>query len=344
MSKEINGFYWIKTLSILLLFFVHSTLFFAQNPIMEYVNYFMLSNFFFISGFLSFVSQKRGLKRFWKNRLVRVYIPFLLFLTVYRFVDWFISNFTNEFSYMSVTQAIDYIYVAALLSTFKQNIFPINELSHLWFVPVLFAFMLLIMTMERATNRLSVQICVILSLIVLNGFLFRSNAPIALSERFMLFLINFAAGFWIAKTGKIDKIQNPWILPLGVILYLLLFLTPEWLGLELYWIRHSVLALLATITTISFFARIRSFSWVKLIASSALMVYLSEPLVRYGVGKIFGTNFYSTTLQVVALPMFLRIVISLFVGISVQFLFLTVTKKFSHYLNKANGIREKITL
>ena len=338
MTKEIDEFYWIKTLSILLLFFVHSNLFFAQNPIMEYVNYFMLSNFFFISGFLTFASQKRGLKRFWKNRLVRVYIPFLLFLAIYRFLDWFINNFTNEFSYPSVTRAIDYIYTIALLNIFKQNIFPINELTHLWFVPVLFAFMLLIITMERTTNRLSIQIFVILSLIVLNGFLFSSNAPIALSERFMLFLINFAAGFWIAKTGKIDKIQNPWILPLGAIFYLLLFLTPEGLGLELYWLRHSVLALLATITAISFFARIRSYSWIKLIASSALMVYLSEPLIRFGVGKIFGTDFYSTTFHVMALPMFLRIVLSLIVGLLVQFLYLRATKKFSRYLNKENGI------
>ena len=344
MTKKIDEFYWIKTLSILLLFFVHSTLFFAQNPIMEYVNYFMLSNFFFISGFLSFASQKKGLKRFWKNRLVRVYIPFLSFLAIYRFVDWFISSFTSEFSYPSATRVIDYIYTAALLNTFKQNIFPIIELTHLWFVPVLFAFMLLMMTIEKATNRLTIQICVILSLIILNGFLFSSNAPIALSERFMLFLINFAAGFWIAKTGKINTIQNPWILPLGAILYLSLFLTPERLSLELYWLRHSVLALLATITIFSFFARIRSFSWTKLIAGSALMVYLSEPLIRYGVGKIFGTDFYSTSLYVVALPMFLRIVISLIVGITAQILFLKATKKFSHYLNKENGIREKITL
>jgi hypothetical protein len=160
----------------------------------------------------------------------------------------------------------------------------------------------------------------------------------------MLFLINFAAGFWIAKTEKIDKIQNPWMLPIGGSLFFLLFFTPESLSFELYWIRHSVIALFATVTTISFFARIRSYSWIKIISSSALMVYLSEPLIRYGLGKIFGTDFYSTTFHVVALPMFFRIVISLITGISVQFLFKKVTKKISHYLNRKNGIQEKINI
>ena len=340
MSKEIKEFYWIKTVSIFLLFFVHSSLFFIQNSIMDYVNFFMLSNFFFISGFLSFVSQKKGLKRFWKNRFVRVYIPFLSFLAVYRLVDWFVSNFTNEFSYASAVRPIDYLYTAALLNTFKQNVFPIIELTHLWFVPVLFAFMFLLITINKLTNRLSTQICLILSLIVLNGILFRSNAPVALSERFMLFLINFAVGFWIAKTGKFNKIQNRWILPLGITLYILLFITPEMSGFEMYWIKHSVLALLATISCISFFFRIKSFSWVKLIAGSALMIYLSEPLIRYGVGKMFGTDFYSNSLHVMVLPMFFRIVISIIVGITVQALFIKASKKVSVYLHKKNKLRE----
>ena len=336
MSKEINEFYWIKTLSILLLFFVHSTLFFAQSSVMEYVNFFMLSNFFFISGFLSFASQKRGLKRFWKNRFVRIYIPFVLFLAIYRLVDWYISNFTDEFTYMSAIRAIDYVYTAALLNIFEQNILPIIELTHLWFIPVLFAFMALMITMERITDHLSVQIIVILTLIIINGFLFRSNAPIALSERFMLFLFNFAVGFWMAKTGKFDKIQNAWILPLGVISYLLLSLTPESLGLELYWLRHSVLAILATITTISLFSRIQSYSWVKLIARSALMIYLSEPLIRYGVGKLFGIDFYSSNFYIAAPIMLLRIIISLIVGVTIQILYKKGTERFSKYLKKEN--------
>jgi len=344
MSKEIGEFYWIKTLSILLLFFVHSTLIRNQTSIMNYVVYFMLTNFFFISGFLSFDSQKRGLKRFWKNRLVRVYLPFLLFLVIYQFVDWYLSYFTSEFSYISVIGPINYFYTAVLLGIFEQNIVVIFELSHLWFVPVLFAFMLLVITMERATNRLSVQIAVISSLILLNGFLFRSNAPVALSENFTLFLINFATGFWIAKTGKLDKIQNRWILPLGGILYLLLFLTPEWMDPELYWLRHSILALLATITVVSFFTRIRRVSWIKLIAGSTLMIYLSEPLIRYVVGKIFSVDFYSATLPAVALPMFLRILMTLIVGLAAQILFSKSVKKFSHYLNKVKGIRGKTIL
>lgn len=332
MSKKINEFYWIKTVSIMLLFFIHSGMFFSQTSIMEYIAYFMLSNFFFISGYLTYDSQKRGLKRFWKNRLVRIYIPFVLFLGIYQFVDWFLSYFTSEFSYISVLRPIDYVSTAALLGAFEQNIIPIFELSHLWFIPVLLAFMLLITTLERITNRLSVQICTVVSLILINGFLFRSSAPVAFSENFALFILNFATGFWIAKTGKLNKIHNRWILPVGTTFFLLLFLTPENMGLELSWLRYSLLALFATIISVSFFSRVKSFSWIKLIASATLMIYLIEPLIRYVVGKIVGTDFYSDTLLIVAMPMFLRIVISIIVGISCQILFLKTIQKLSCYL------------
>jgi len=336
MSKEINEFYWIKTVSIMLLFFIHSGMFLNQTSTMEYITHFMLSNFFFISGYLTYDSQKRGLKRFWKNRLVRIYIPFVLFLGIYQFVDWFLSYFTNEFSYISTIGPIDYLSTAALLGAFEQNIIPIFELSHLWFVPVLLAFMLLITNLERITNRLSVQICAVLALILINGFLFRSNAPVALSENFTLFIFNFAIGFWIAKTNKLDKIQQRWILPVGAAFYLLLFLTPVNIVLELQWLRYSILALSATVISLSFLSSVKGVSWIKLVASSTLMIYLSEPLIRYVVGKAFGTDFYSDSLILVVIPMFLRIVISIIVGISGQILFLKVIHKFSSYWNGKN--------
>ncbi|MCW3997803.1 MAG: acyltransferase [Candidatus Bathyarchaeota archaeon] len=327
MSKEIDEFYWIKMLSIFLLFFVHSSLLVTYASTTKYVEYFMLSNFFFISGFLSFLSQKRGLKRFVKNRFVRVFLPFLFFLAVYAFVDWFISYFTSEFSYVSVVRVVDYIYHAALLGMFEQSLLPIYELTHLWFVPVLFAFMFLLISLERMTRRLSIQITVVLALFVLNAFLLTSNSPIALSSNFILFLINFSVGFWIAKTGKLNKIQNRWTLPIAGILFFLLILTPEWIGLELYWVRHSILALLATFAFVSLLSGIKSNSWIKLIAGSTLMIYLSEPLIRYGVGKIFGINFYSAPLTQVALPLLIRILTTMFVGIVIQTIFTKATKQ-----------------
>ncbi|MCK5628680.1 acyltransferase family protein [Candidatus Bathyarchaeota archaeon] len=327
MSKEIDEFYWIKTLSIFLLFFVHSSLLLTYPSPTKQVEYFMLSNFFFISGYLSFLSQKRGLKRFAKNRFVRLFLPFLLFLAAYGIIDWFISYFTSEFSYVSVVRVADYIYHAVLLGIFEQNLVPIYELAHLWFVPVLLAYMFLLIALEKTTHRLKIQIAVVLSLFLLNGFLFRLNSPVALSANFSLFLINFSVGFWIAKTGKLSKIQSRWTLPIAGILFFLLFLTPELISLELYWLRQSILALLATIAFVSLLSGIKSYSWVKLIAASTLMIYLSEPLIRYGVGKMFGVDFYSAPLTEVAFPMLVRILTTVFVGIAVQTLFTRATRQ-----------------
>jgi peptidoglycan/LPS O-acetylase OafA/YrhL len=226
-----------------------------------------------------------------------------------------------------VVRVVDYIYHAALLGMFEQSLLPIYELTHLWFVPVLFAFMFLLISLERMTRRLSIQITVVLALFVLNAFLLTSNSPIALSSNFILFLINFSVGFWIAKTGKLNKIQNRWTLPIAGILFFLLILTPEWIGLELYWVRHSILALLATFAFVSLLSGIKSNSWIKLIAGSTLMIYLSEPLIRYGVGKIFGINFYSAPLTQVALPLLIRILTTMFVGIVIQTIFTKATKQ-----------------
>jgi peptidoglycan/LPS O-acetylase OafA/YrhL len=325
MLKEIDEFYWIKMLSIFLLFFVHSSLS-TYSSTMNYVQYFMLSNFFFISGFLSFLSQKKGLKRFIKNRIKRIFLPFLFFLGVYGFVDWFISYFTSEFSYVSVVRVGDYIYHALLLGMLEQRLFPIYELNHLWFVPVLFAFMFILIGLERVTSRLSIQIGTILILFLFNIFLLSSNSLVALSSNFTLFLINFSAGFWIAKTDKFKKIQNRWMLLIGSILFFLLILTPEWTSLGLYLLRYSILALLATFTFVGLLAGIKSNSWIRLIAGSTLMIYLSEPLTRYGVGKIFGVDFYSMPLTQMAIPMLVRILITVFVGIAIQTIFAKLTK------------------
>ncbi len=326
MFKDIDEFYWIKMLSIFLLFFVHSSLLVTYISAPKYVEYFMLSNFFFISGFLSFLSQKRGLKRFVKNRFVRLFLPFWFFIAVYGFVDWFISYFTSEFSYVTVVRVVDYIYHAALLGMFEQSLMPIYELNILWFVPVLIGFMFLLIGLEKMTRRLSIQIAAILTLFLFNAFLLGSNSPVAFSENFSLFLINFSAGFWIAKTNKLKKIQNRWTVPIACILFFLLFLTPEWIGLELYLLRHSILALLATFGLVSLLSGIKSKSWVRLIACSTLMIYLSEPLVRYVVGKIFEIDFYSAPLNQVVFPMIVRILTTVLVGIAIQIVFTKISK------------------
>jgi hypothetical protein len=57
------------------------------------------------------------------------------------------------------------------------------------------------------------------------------------------------------------------------------------------------------------------------------MIYLSEPLIRYGVGKIFGFDFYMAPLTQVAFPMLVRILTTVFVGIIIQTIFAKATKQ-----------------
>lgn len=194
MGNEIGEFYWVRTSSIILLFFVHSTLGMTQPSVMKYVQYFMLSNFFFISGYLSFMSQRKGLKRFVRTRLASTYLPFLVFLCFYRYVfpnPWF-NNASNT----------AYLYHATLLSVFEQNVTGIYDLHHLWFVPVLLGFMLLFATLEKTVDNLGIQFLVASLLFLGNCLLWRFDSLIMLSGTFTLYLFNYAAGSWTAKTGK----------------------------------------------------------------------------------------------------------------------------------------------
>lgn len=327
MSQEIREFYWVRTLSIVLLFFVHSTLGMTQYSEIKYVQYFMLSSFFYVSGYLSFMSQKKGMKRFARIRFTNLYLPFLVFLVLYRFVfpnPWFNS-----------ASNVAYLYHATLLSVFQQNMTGIYDLHHLWFVPVLLVFMLFFAALERFVSRLRIQFLAVSLLFIGNCILWQFNPSVMLSAAFTLYLFNYAAGFWTAKTGKLDAIHKWWILPIVLVSYLLLFLTPEWINLAQgwewlslmeCWLRQSILALSATVASINLFARIRSPYPVKVIANSTLMIYLLEPQVRLNVGQIFSVDFFLTPLQNMQLPMFLRIIATLSAGVFVQILFETFTK------------------
>jgi hypothetical protein len=310
MSGEVREFHWVKALSIVLLFFVHSTLSMTQWPAMQYIQYFMLSNFFFVSGYLLFASQKKGLKRLAKSKLVGLYLPFLLFLVLYQFVfpfPWF-----NERSNVA------YLYHATLLSIFQKNITGIYDLHHLWFVPVLLAFMAFFVILEKTVNRLSLQVSIVALLFVTNGLLWRFNSAAMLSDTFSLFLLNFSAGFWIAKKAKLDAIRDRRVLPIIVVSYVMLFFTPGYISQEQYWLRQSVLALLATLIAVNLLQGIRVSSVVKAISISTLMAYLLEPQIRYEYEGIFGVDFFRTPLQNMVIPMVLRIATTLVIGFVAQ--------------------------
>ncbi|MHA1123530.1 MAG: hypothetical protein ACTSPC_12105, partial [Candidatus Heimdallarchaeota archaeon] len=55
-------------------------------------------------------------------------------------------------------------------------------------------------------------------------------------------------------------------------------------------------------------------------------IYLSEPLVRYVVGKIFEIDFYSAPLTQLAFPMIVRILMTVLVGITIQIIFSKISK------------------
>ena len=85
-SHSISEFNYLKIFALFLLIFVHSDLLLTYPNVMYPVQWFLLSAFFFISGFLAYDSfHRRGnsIRLFFKSKTTSLYIPFMVAVIVY---------------------------------------------------------------------------------------------------------------------------------------------------------------------------------------------------------------------------------------------------------------------
>ncbi len=85
-NARIIEFDWLKIIALFLIVFVHSDLFFVFPEIIFPTEWFLVSCFFFVSGFLAYNSlHKRGssIRKFLKSKILTLYIPFVIISIFY---------------------------------------------------------------------------------------------------------------------------------------------------------------------------------------------------------------------------------------------------------------------
>jgi fucose 4-O-acetylase-like acetyltransferase len=201
-SNSISELSIIKILALVLLIFVHSDLIVAYPKIMYPVQWFLLSVFFFIGGYLaysSFIKREKSLKQFFKNKALTLYVPFVVAVIFYLTVEVAMGvqlNPMQVFSQLSMLNIFDQINSA-------------NNWGTLWFIPFLLLFMVITCVLERYVKSTKRQLLAISALLVFTTIFWLFETPLKLDSLFSQYLLVFVFGFYVSKFGLYQKLVSP---------------------------------------------------------------------------------------------------------------------------------------
>ncbi len=201
-SNSITELSIIKILALVLLIFVHSDLMVAYPKVMYPIQWFLLSVFFFIGGYLaysSFIKREKSLKQFFKNKALTLYVPFVIAVIFYLTVEVAMGvqlNPMQVFSQLSMLNVFDQINSA-------------NNWGTLWFIPFLLLFMVITCVLERYVKSTKRQLLAISALLAFTTIFWLFETPLKLDSLFSQYLLVFVFGFYVSKFGLYQKLVSP---------------------------------------------------------------------------------------------------------------------------------------
>jgi len=297
----------IKIIALVLLIFVHSDLVIAYPTVMYPLQWFLLSVFFFIGGYLaysSFIKREKSLKCFFKNKALTLYIPFVVAVIFYLTIEVAMGvqlSFLQVFSQLS------------MLNVFGQ-INSVNNWGTLWFIPFLLLFMVITCVLERYVKSTKHQLLSISALLVGTTILWLYETPLMLDSLFSQYLLVFVFGFYVSKFGLYEKLVSSRKTAL-VALPLVAFFAFDFSGFfnyntilnalqaQIYFNCRSVLLTMGLVVLTLMVLRkikmpVRGLG--KQIADHSALIYLYEPFVsflilNYGFGQ--GGAFFASGLM-----------------------------------------------
>ncbi len=297
-SRLVSEFNYLKIFALILLLFVHSDLIFAYPGVVYPVQWFLLSAFFFISGFLvydSFHVRENSLQQFFKTKAKKLYIPFMG-ATIFYFM----------FQNILAQKSFDLIKLGSQLSML--NIFDrlnsIYNWSSLWFIPYLLAFMLIICLTEKCFKSLKIQVFAVSLMWLSTITLWVYDSPFRPGQLFSQFFLVFIFGFYVSKFKIYDRIMN--FKMAALVIPLVIFFSFDFSGLftyanvvagfesQLYFnFRSIVLTLGLVLLALLFLRKIKvpKNGFAKQIATRSAFIYLLEPFISYLIlTYIFGAS------------------------------------------------------
>ncbi len=296
MESRIAEFDWLKVLALFLLIFVHSDLEVVFPEIIHPLKWFMISCFFFVSGFLALNSfHKRGasIRDFFKTKILLLYVPFVAAVLLYFTLQTVIGG-----TGVDLWQLLSNV---TLLNIFNSMNILYNW-GFLWFLPYLLLFMLIFCLLEKYVKKAKVQVLMVLLLwfFTLLGWVFDSQLKLGLlfSQYFLVFMI----GVWLNKLGMYEKVMSfrtacvtvPLIALFSLNLSNLFTLnnTTETLMYLLYFTGRTIILSLSAVVLVLFLLRKLSFPrnrFIELIATTSIFIYLLDPLFGFMLSNyVFG--------------------------------------------------------
>ena len=293
---RIKEFDWLKILALFLIVFVHSDLFFVFPEIIFPTEWFLVSCFFFVSGFLAYNSlHKRGysIRKFLKSKILSLYIPFVAVSIFYSILQSIIGRIP-----LNIAQVLSQITLF--------NIFDVLNSTYnwdfLWFIPYLLVFMIIFCLVEKYVPNPKWQVLLISSLWFFTIFSWVVDSTLKLGQVFSQYFLIFIVGFWLNKFSIYEKVTK---LRIGLIMVPLVALftidlsnffnfntTTEALKYLLYSNGRSIIFSLSTVLLVLIILRrlnVPNNRFVKWIATISILIYFIDPFFNYLISNyVFG--------------------------------------------------------
>jgi len=288
IEPRIVEFDWLKVLALFLLIFVHSDLYFVFPEVILPLKWFMVSSFFFVSGFLAFNSfHKRevSIRVFFKTKILLLYIPFLAASLLY-----FVIKTTVGMVPVNLVELFSNI---TLLNIFHL-VNSIYNWGFLWFIPYLLVFMLIFCFLEKYVKNVKTQVLLVSVLWFATILAWVCGASMKPDQLFSQYFLVFMIGVWFNKLGMYEKVMNFKTAVVTVPLVALFALdfsslftfnnATETLKALLYSNGRSIILSLSAILLLLLLLRKMRFPrnrFVELIATTSIFIYLLDPFFSF---------------------------------------------------------------
>ena len=287
-ESRLPEFDWLKVLALFLLVFVHSDLESVSPEIIHPVKWFMISCFFFVSGFLALNSfHRRGasIRVFFKTKILLLYIPFAAAVLLY-----FGLQATIDSASVDLWQLLSNVTLLNLFDSMN----TLYNWGFLWFIPYLLLFMLIFCVLEKYVKNVKIQVLLVMFLWFFTLFAWVFGTELKLGLLFSQYFLVFMIGVWLNKLGIYSKVMSvktavvtiPLIALFALDLsYLFTFDTAvETLIALLYSNGRSIILTLSGVLLTLIILRKLKFQrnrFVELIAAASIFIYLLDPFFGF---------------------------------------------------------------
>jgi surface polysaccharide O-acyltransferase-like enzyme len=296
VKPRIAEFDWLKMLALFLLIFVHSDLLVVYPDVVNPLMWFMISCFFFVSGFLAFNSfhkREASIRDFFKTKILLLYIPFLAAVLLY-------------FALQTALEAAGVNLLQLLSSVTMVNIFDslnsIYNWGFLWFIPYLLLFMLIFCFLEKYVKNVKAQVFLVLLVWFLTIFAWVINTDLKLGLLFTQYFLVFMIGVWLNKLKLYEKVttyRTAFVTVPLIVLFSLDFSNlftfdnaTETLKSLLYSNGRSIILCLSAVLLVLIAMQKLRFPrnrFVELVAGTSIFIYLLDPFFAYLLSNyVFG--------------------------------------------------------